>query len=296
MNLRSIDLNLLVVLDALLDEAHVSRAAARLGLSQPAASSALERCRQLFNDPLLTRGAGGMKLTPRAEALRAPLKDALAGIRRAVAPPEPDLKSLRQIVRIVIADYPAAIIAGPLVHNLAASAPGVDIVLQPWRSAEAALNDLEAGSTDLAVSVFPAGASWLRRILLLEERYRIVMRKDHPAAADFNLERWLDFPHLIVSGRGERHGALDEELVRRGLERRVGIVVPSFMLAAPVLEDTDLIAMLPSRCIKDDAGAFAVFDPPLPVPGFPLHLARHKRSDSDPVLEHVSELITKLVR
>ena len=295
MNLRSVDLNLLVILDALLDEAHVSRAAARLGLSQPAASSALERCRHVFNDPLLRRGAGGMTLTPRAEALRDPLKDALASIERAMETPDIPLKDLRQVIRIVLADYPAAIIAAPLLQNLTATAPGVDIVFQPWRSAETALQALETGEADLAVSVFPASAPWLRRVLLLEERYAVAMRKGHPAAADFHLQSWLGHPHLIVSARGERHGPLDEELTQRGLERRIGLVSPSFMLATQVILETDLIAMLPSRCVDNRKDEFALFDPPIPVHGFQLHLARHKRSDNDPAIAHISALIRTLL-
>ena len=111
MNLRSIDLNLLVVLDALLDEAHVSRAAARLNLSQPATSSALDRCRHLFGDPVLERGKGGMQLTPKAEALRDPLKNLLVGIAAVVDAPEEQLSEIRQTVRITTADHPGILIA-----------------------------------------------------------------------------------------------------------------------------------------------------------------------------------------
>ncbi|WP_198148023.1 LysR family transcriptional regulator [Elstera litoralis] len=131
MNLRTIDLNLLVILDALLDEAHVSRAADRLGLSQPATSAALERCRHLFADPLLERGKAGMRATPKAEALRAPIKSLLADIQGLVNPPETDLATLRQTIRIIMADHPAAMIVGPLHHRLSKTAPGLDLVIQP---------------------------------------------------------------------------------------------------------------------------------------------------------------------
>ena len=112
MNLRGVDLNLLVVLDALLEEAHVSRAAERLGLSQPATSSALDRCRHLFGDRLLERAAGSMRLTPKAEALRPRLKDALAGVVDVLAPPEVPLADLRQTVRLLMADNLAALLLG----------------------------------------------------------------------------------------------------------------------------------------------------------------------------------------
>jgi hypothetical protein len=113
MNLRTLDLNLLVVLDALLDEAHVGRAADRLGLSQPAASAALQRCRHAFRDELLERGRGTMRLTPKAETLRAPLKSLLAGVTELMDPPEIPLADICQTLRITAADYPALIRARP---------------------------------------------------------------------------------------------------------------------------------------------------------------------------------------
>lgn len=292
MNLRSIDLNLLVILDALLDEAHVSRAAERLGLSQPAASNALERCRHLFGDQLLERGRGLMRLTPKADVLRAPLKDALAELTAVLDPPKPDLRTLRQTVRIAMADLAAAIVVGPLHAALARTAPGIDIVIQPWHGAAAALDALAKGASDLAVSVFPAADAAFRRELLLEEHYRVVMRRSHPAAPRFNIDRWLAYPHVLVSGRGEVRGALDEALARQGRARRIGMVVPSFLMVRPLLANSDLIAMLPSRALPPDARkSFAVFTPPVAVEGFPLHLAWHTRRDHDVGVQHVAAIV-----
>jgi len=295
MNLRSVDLNLLVVLDALLDEAHVSRAADRLGLSQPAASSALDRCRHLFGDPLLERGRGLMRLTPKAEALREPLKNVLAELSAVLDPPKVDLKTLRQAVRIVMADHPATIIAGPLLERLARSAPGIDLILQPWHSATAALDSLAKGTTDLATSVFPVIDPSFRRKDLLQERYLVVMRKGHPAAKGFDLDRWLAYPHVLVSGRGEARGALDDALARQGRTRRIGIVVPSFLMVPALLTGSNLIAMLPSRCLPaKPERTFAIFEPPIAVEGFPLHLAWHVRRDQDPGVQHVASVIQDL--
>ena len=118
MNLRSIDLNLLVVLDALLDEAHVSRAAQRVALSQPATSSALERCRYLFKDPLLVRSTGLMKLTPKAQSLRAPIKQALQGVVSVFKAPDIDLRALSGNVRVGLADALLARLLVPLQKDL----------------------------------------------------------------------------------------------------------------------------------------------------------------------------------
>lgn len=296
MNLRSVDLNLLVVLDALLEEAHVSRAADRIGLSQPAASSALERCRQLFGDRLLERGAGGMVLTPKAQALAAPVREVLAGMAALLEPRDTDLSTLHQTIRLVMADHPAVVIAPALQAELARSAPGITLAIMPWHGAVAALDGLGRGTTDLAVSVFPATDADFTRKELLRESYLAAMRKGHPAAADFGLDRWLAFRHVLVSGRGETRGPLDEALARIGRARQIGIVVPSFMMVPPLLVGSDLIALLPSRCLPASARADLVaLPPPLPVEGFPLHLAWHKRRAGDAGVRHVAALVEGLI-
>ncbi len=296
MNLRSVDLNLLVILDALLDEAHVSRAADRVGLSQPAASSALDRCRHLFGDRLLERGAGGMVLTPKAQALAQPVKEVLAGMAALLEPREADLATLRQTIRLVMADHPAIVIASALQAELARSAPGITLAIMPWHGAAAALDGLGRGSIDLAVSVFPAMDADFTRKELLRESYLAAMRKDHPAGAGFDLDAWLAFSHVLVSGRGEIRGPLDEALALIGRARRVGIVVPSFMMVPPLLVGSDLIALLPSRCLPESSRADLIaLAPPIPVEGFPLHLAWHRRRAGDPGVRHVAALVEGLI-
>lgn len=293
MNLRSLDLNLLVILDALLDEGHVSRAAERLGLSQPATSAALERCRGLFGDVLLERRGTAMKLTAKAEALREPLRAVLGGVIGLVDPVEPDLMSVERIVRLIMTDYPAVVLARTLLPRLRETAPGINLVILPWQGGGDATERLRRQEADLAVSVIPTDDGDVRRSQLLYESYRVVMRRGHPAAAGFDLDRWLAHPHVVVSGRGERRTPLDDLLFSLGRQRRVGIVVPSFIMAAPIVASSDLIAMLPTRCIPEGE-AFVSFDPPLPVEGFPLHIAWHRRFDADAAVQHVCGLIREL--
>ncbi|MEJ1966970.1 MAG: LysR substrate-binding domain-containing protein [Gammaproteobacteria bacterium] len=292
MNLRSIDLNLLVILDALLDEAHVTRAARRLALSQPATSSALERCRALFKDVLLERSAGRMRLTPKAQALRAPLKQALAGLRAALEPPAVDLKTLKRSLPVAMADVLVSVLVPSLHARLRQSAPGIDLVIRPWRSAADSLRELQQGEIDLAVSVIPEGGEDVRRLEVLRETYVVAMRAKHPAAPGFDLEKWLSYPHVLVSGRGETRGVLDEALARTGRSRRVGVVVPSFLVVPSLLEGSDLIAMLPSRLVSAArAGRLSVFKPPIRVDGFTLHAAWHARHDDDPAVQHLAREI-----
>ncbi len=293
MNLRGVDLNLLVILDALFEEAHVTRASERLGLSQPATSAALDRCRGIFKDPLLERGGASMRLTPRAQEMRQPLRALLAGVDDLVRPDKPDLGSIKRVVRLIMTDYPAIILAQRMLPRLRTSAPGIDLTILPWHGGGDAAERLRRGDADLAVSVLPTDDSEVHRSQLFHESYRVVMRAEHPAAAAFDIDAWLAYPHIVVSGRGERHTPLDDLLLGHGRQRRIGIVVPSFIMAAPLLLSSDLIALLPSRCVPEDPG-LAAFDPPVPVDGFPLHLAWHRRSDDDVAIRHVAKLVREL--
>ncbi len=296
MNLRSFDLNLLVVLDALLDEAHVSRAADRLGLSQPATSAALQRCRHLFGDELLQRGRGTMSRTPKAEALRAPLTSLLAGVVDLIHPSELPLAEIRQTLRLAImADYPALFIVAPLQQALQRTAPGIDLVIQPWHGTNVARAALLDGTCDLAFSVFPPSEDDLHRQEVLVEHYLIAMRAGHPAAQAFSLEAWLAYPHIIVSGRRDTRTPLDSELVARGLSRRVGLVVPTLQMVPTLLEGSDMIAMVPSRVLRNFGGLVS-FPPPIPVSGFPMHLAWHRRRAKDVALQHVATILGELLR
>jgi len=295
MNLRSIDLNLLVVLDALLDEAHVSRAAHRLNLSQPALSNALQRCRDLFGDPLLERGRGTMRRTTRAEALRGPLKSILDELNTLVDPPEIPLHRLHQTVRLTMADDPTFLIAGPLLTALQSTAPGVTLIFQPWNGSAAAARDLLNGETDIAVSVFSNQIDGIEQVTLYNETYVVAMRRDHPAAMRFDLDAWLEFPHVLMSGTGEAESPLDAQLAAMGRSRRVGAVVPSFQFVPSLLAWTDHIAMLPKHGFeRKDHPLLTSFDPPIEVSGFPLHLASHTRQANNHGVQHVIAEVRKI--
>lgn len=295
MNLRSVDLNLLVILDALLEELHVSRAADRLGLSQPATSAALQRCRHLFQDSLLERGRGTMRLSPKAASLRAPLKSLLASVTELVDPSEVPLAAIRQTLNISMADYPALFVIAPLLDVLRDTAPGIDLVIQPWLGAAAAKAALVDGTTDLAISVFPDTDENIHREELLTEHYVVAMRQNHPLSHSFDLEGWLGFPHILVSGRGDRRSPTDAELAKAGRSRRIGLIVPSFQMVPNLLRTSDMIAMLPSRVVPV-SGELRTFTAPIPIDGFTLHLAWHRRRKHDAGLQHVAELLTTLLQ
>ncbi|WRH64490.1 MAG: LysR family transcriptional regulator [Fuscovulum sp.] len=295
MNLRGIDLNLLVVLDALLDEAHVSRAAHRLNLSQPAVSSALQRCRDLLGDRLLERGRGGMTRTPLAEAMRAPLRSILAEVETLLDPKELPLDRIERVVRITTADDPAAQLTSPLVECLARTAPGITVVVRPWLGQDAVARELLDGDTDLAIAVFDREIENVEIRSLFDAEYVVAMRKDHPAVADFCLDAWLACPHVVVSGRGDLRTPLDSNLANMGYRRRVGLVVPSFQLVPAVLAATDMMAMLPRQSLATHAHLdLVVFPPPVAVEGFTLQVAWHARQSLDRAVKHVCGIVSEI--
>jgi len=296
MNLRTLDLNLLVVLDALIEERHVSRAAKRLGLSQPAASNALERLRQRLGDALLERHGRQMRLTPHAEALREPLRRALRDIGALLGEASPPaLADLRQTVRLVLADAIAAAVLPSLYGALQAEAPGIELAVLPASDTTSVAERLARDDLDLAAAAPLDTTGSLRRARLLQCGHLVAMRRGHPAAARFGLEAWLAWPHLLVSGSGAGQDGLDPLLAAAGLERRVAMAVPGFLMAPRILSETDLIALLPAACFAEPGAhpELVGFPPPLPLPESEIHLVWHPRRDADPAVALVRRLLTR---
>jgi DNA-binding transcriptional LysR family regulator len=163
-------------------------------------------------------------------------------------------------------------------------------VCLPWSGADDAHAALEAGELDLAISVL--GPSNLRFRTILRETYVVALREGHPALP-LTLARWLAFPHIIVSGRGSAIGPLDTVLAERGLRRKVGVVVPSFLAVPSLLVQSDHIALIPERLARLSSG-ITWSKPPLAVPGYDVALVWHPRSDDDAALGFVRDEIARL--
>src|SRR3984885_14082191 len=181
MNLASLDLNLLVALDALLLEANVSRAAVRVGLSQPAMSHALQRLRDVIGDPLLVRTGARMELTPRAQALRGPLAQALDQVRGLFIPEEFDAGHSERHFRLMMPDLAVELLMPPLMEKVTKQAPGVTIDVVPWRG-PAIFTAEFARTIDLVISIGDAFKGFHRHRLYVDSD-ALAVRKDHPAGA-----------------------------------------------------------------------------------------------------------------
>ena len=284
MDLRRYDLNLLVVLDALLDEANVTRAGKRLNLTQSATSAALERLRHQFRDPLLVRSGSRMEPTALAARLRAPLKEALHAVAGAIAAParfDPRTSALH--VRLGLSDYVGLLHLPRLYRRLARAAPGISLEVIP-KFKDDAIARLESGEIDLATTVDPPSRPDLFRAELLREDFACVLRRGHPLlAGKLSLSRLLEYPHVVVTAHGESAAITDQALAMRGRRRRIAVTVPVFSSAFAMLRENDLVAILPRRIASLQAASFGLVlrDPPLAIPGYTLSLVWHLRTDND---------------
>jgi DNA-binding transcriptional LysR family regulator len=287
---------LLVVLDALISERHVTRAGLRIGLSQPATSNALERLRRLFDDPLLERVPRGLKLTPRAEALREPLGEVLRGAAALVSRDEAVLATLNQSIRLSVVDYWIPVFMGTVLESIAREAPGLDVLCLPWAGASATHAGLQTGSLDLAMSL--VAPSTLRFEPVRHETYVLAMRRGHPAERHVRA-RWLDYPHIVVSGDGSTTSAADTALAGltpSGKKRRVALVVPSFLAVPGLLVQSDSMALIPDTVARLASG-ITWTKPPLPIAaGFDVALVWHARRDADLATAFLRDEIAKAVR
>ncbi|QCP53442.1 LysR family transcriptional regulator [Trinickia violacea] len=295
-NLRRLDLNLLVTLDVLLSEHNVTRAAERLNFSQPSVSVHLAKLRDIFGDPLLLPGPRGMRPTARAEALREPLREALEAVERAVSPVSAfDPSEATHTWRVAATDYGESTIVLPALSRLRMAAPGARLAvleLAPPRIAKQA----EQGEIDLAFHTTEGAPPGLRRLPLFTERYVLVCRAGHPRLKRKpTLAQFCALDHVIVSPDGGGfYGVTDEALAEAGLSRRVVLSVPHFLFVMSVLASTDLVAMLPERLVRD-VSALRVFEAPAEVPGYEMSMLWHERSHRDPAHQWLREQIADSV-
>ncbi|MEO8875359.1 MAG: LysR family transcriptional regulator, partial [Polyangiaceae bacterium] len=283
--LGQVDLNLLVSLEALLIDLSVTRAASRLGVTQSAMSHALNRLRTQFDDPLLVRRGTEMAKTALAELLGSELGSALENIERLVATRSTfDPARAARRFSVIAGDYAQIAVVSPLLSRLRRVAPGVDVIVRSANDPERALVDRQ-----YALMIGPARMvpDALRRQALFTDRLVCVGRKKNPLMKRrIDLARYLKANHVLVSPRGLPGGIVDDALEQRGEKRRVLLEVPSFLTAALVVSDSDLLVTMPARLAGLLASRFglAKVDLPFETPAIELVQLWHERHQSDPAL------------
>jgi DNA-binding transcriptional LysR family regulator len=241
MNLRSIDLNLLVVLDALIAERSVQQAGRRLGLSQSATSHALDRLRKLLGDQLLVRTAAGMEPTPRALSMVGPLRAALQDIQSALMPDTFDPVAAEGGFTIAVETYQTIVVLPQLVE-IRQEAPGIEITVCSG-SVDEILAGIDRGTFDLAIGSFQDLPDRFMTCHLLSDHHLCVMRANHPEVqASLSLETYLAADHLLLSMSNSRTDEVDEALASRNLARRIVMRVPHALAAVIALIRSDMLA------------------------------------------------------
>lgn len=298
MDIKNLDLNLLVVLDALIRLRNVSRAAEALDMSQPAVSFALAKLRVLFNDPLFVRAARGVRPTPRAEALAVPLQDVLDRVKTSVlTPPRFEPQTSERTFTFNMADVGELVFLPSIRSHLARAAPNANIctVSKPPGELEEALR---SGEVDVAVGYFPglSGAAIYQQ-RLLSHSFVSLLRRDHPRIdRQITRSQFLAEQHAVVQQEGKSHEVFEQALADQGLSRRIVLSVPHFLAIPLIIAESDLIVTVPYAVARSFAkmAKLKMVRPPIEVPPADVKQHWHERFHHDPANQWIRGVIAAL--
>lgn len=286
-SLHHFDLNLLRVLDTVLDERSIARAAQRLHRTPSAVSHALRRLRDALDDPILRRDGSRMVPTARAVDAHVRVKALLGGVQSLLANEavfEP--ARLSRSFHLGMSDYAAAVALEPIVPLLRKQAPGVRLVVHHL-GRDDGTQTLRQGLVELGLGVFPGLTRDLRSEPVVSESYCCaVWKKSRVARGPLTMERYLALEHVNIMVRGDSLGLVDNALAQRGQRRSIAMVVPHFLVAPRLLRGTDLVLTAPERLLHGVAAAceLKLFKPPIALPRFRMQLIWAQRNDGDPAL------------
>ncbi|MBO1076565.1 LysR family transcriptional regulator [Roseomonas marmotae] len=283
-DLSNLDLNLLRVFDAVARERHVTRAAQRLHLSQPAVSNALTRLRQTLGDELFLRRPGGVEPTELALSLTAPVAEVLDRLRETLAAHAPfDPATSDRVFTLGFSEYAEAVLAPPLLERLAVEAPGVMLAIQHADRINA-MQLLEQDGAQMVLGMLAEPPALYTRLRLLPEAFLVLMRPGHPLAEGaLTVERFARYPHLLHSPNGSREGALDLPMREAGHPRRLGAVVAHLAAVPGILGRTDMVMAISARLAVQmaEAHGLAVRNCPVETRHTRLSLIFHRRFEAD---------------
>lgn len=296
MELREIDLNLLVIFHQLLNDQKVSTAAENLGLTQPAVSNALKRLRITLGDELFVRTSHGMQPTPYATQLAEPVSRAIGMLHKALNRSDDfDPSSSQRKFVIAMTDIGEIYFVPRLIDALLQVAPGVSV--STLRSHAGLSEELADGKVDLAVGLLPSlqGGFYQRR--LFQHHYVCLCRKNHPVAQrPLTRESFCAYGHVRILAANTGHGEIETHLQRAGLQRDIRLEVPHFVAVGHILQRTDLIATVPERFASSCTEPFGLTYLPLPVSIEPIsiNLHWHAKMNKDPANRWFRQLMFDL--
>jgi len=301
MNIRRLDLNLLVVLDALLSEGSVTRAAGRVHLSQPAVSNALARLRSYFQDQLFVRRGGRLEPTRKARTLMQPVRDALSQLDRVLLsdPVTFDASRSAKSFRVATTDYANFVLLPSLLARLQVEAPSVVMdVCELDRSRP--LDALLGNEVDLVLGSVSATSTYVHRADLFSDNYVCIARKGHPRIRKrLTLPQFLNNSHVVIRQQnGGTGGILDELLEQQGKHRAVSISLPQFFAAPYIVMKTDSLMTVTARIgrVLEEAYPLRVFEHPVGLRSFTIGQLWHQRTHTDPTHQWFRKAIFEVAR
>ena len=313
---NNLDLNLLRVFEALMEERSATRAGARLGLTQSAISHALNRLRHVMKDELFVRGPDGMQPTERAAEIAPRLRQGLLQLQLALAPSEFLPETTDRRFTLTCTEYAGAVLVPALIAKLRAVAPQASLNVLP--SNHGVAENLRNGRADLAIGSFRRVPDWAASEPLLRETRVWVLSADNPAAREeLTLDRLAALPHLVIAATGEDEhaiegyvadhglerlvtrsdvGLLQGALAARGLRRTVAVTTPHFLAALAAVSQSDIAALLPRRLATAFVGRYrlALFEPPYPSPPFEMMSLWHREHGDQPAVAWLRELLREI--
>jgi DNA-binding transcriptional LysR family regulator len=283
LNLRGLDLNLLVPLQALLEERSVTRAAMRVNLSQPAMSRVFERLREAFSDELLIRSGKKYALTPRAAALLEELTLLLPKVESLWQKKPFSPASATGCLKLAMTDQMAALLLPELVATLSREAPNVDVQIVPWQ--ESSVRDLAAGHLDLVVSPLTAPFPLVVE-RLLPDRFVCLVSRNHPhRKKSFSLTEYLAEKHIVLEVQPGHQTLVDRPLSELGKRRKPALRLPFFVVAVEALEKTSLVLTIPERLAnrRMDPRKTRLVEAPKEIPPYYQTMSWSDRLNADPL-------------
>lgn len=281
MHFPQVDLNLLHILQALLEERHVTRAGNRCFLSQSAMSRAFERLREMFKDDLLIRTGRTYQRTVRGERLLRDLENLLPRIAAMIRGEAFETEKSREKIRLALTDYASMVLLPALARRMRTYAPNMTLEVVGWH--DRVYDDIESGRIDVALTPIPVPASLQGEVLFEEDFVCVLGSQRKRPASRLTLKQYLDAPHAIVNVLAGQQTLVDRPLAELGLRRRVALIVPFFVPATLAILDTDLILTIPRRLAQSfqTMRELSIVKPPAAIRSFPYLMVWHPRLTGD---------------